>query len=162
MALVSIKDYEGSLIGNSLLDILTMLEVTNLLGKRGYAISVMGINKSTPKGFIDDTPDEHEIELTKNFYIGKDTEFDYVVNGKIDENNIKYKKDLDSLKIGCLRFKGLLGINTKDEKYISVDDKGYCWYNHSFKFRIKQGNRDEESYIKYMLDVVMDIISNSK
>lgn len=157
MALVRIQDYEGSLVGDTAMEALEMIGIINVLNMRQYALSLVGIQESTPKGYIDDEPAIHKVSFEKIVFIGKKDSVDFIKNGKIDEECKEYKEYMNKLSVADFKFAVILGIKREETKKITLDNEG-CWYRHSVEITIPKGTKSDVEYSKYIVETVANTV----
>lgn len=162
MALVPIDEYEGSIIGNTVLEGLTQLGIVDIINRHGYIVNITGVHGVTPPGMIDDTPSEHKISIDKRLRLANKKELSFVKGNKIDVNSKEYLDSLKELRSCDIKTPQTMGIkqNKISEIYL---DKNDCCYKHIIEINVKQGEQEETyNYLDRLFKLAADLLVSSK
>lgn len=157
MSLIDIKEYRGSEIGIAVMEALEMIGIVHKLNINGYHLSIDGVHGITPKGMIEDTPDNHKITIERHKFIGNKNKnnMKHILrdNDKIDEilsQQEQFNIDFDERA------------NYEITHQVKEDSNGDIWYNHRVEFEIgKTVLQTTESYVKGLFETVTDYVVNS-
>lgn len=157
MTLIRIEKFTGSILGNVVEEALEQAQIITALNVRQYSFSINGIQEETPKGFIEDEPKSHRIQINKVAYVGKKVNCKFVKGETIDTECESYKKCIDKYKKLDLNFGVSFGNARIEERTITLDRDG-CWYRHSFEIVINQESMTQAEYIAYMFNTIANMI----
>ena len=162
MALVPIAEYEGSLIGNAVLEALMGIGIVDILNKNGYIVSVQGVHGVTPIGMVEDTPKEHSLTLRKELRLGNKNECAFVNKNYIDINNEAYVESIKEIESFKLKIPVTIGIEQSEISEMFIDGKNCC-YRHEISINIKQGEQEtEEMYFERLFKFTANLLVDSK
>ena len=142
MSLVSIKNFDGSKPAKEALGDMLYCEINTYVMSFGYKINIEPIMPKTPKGLIEDSPNEHEINLIKNVYVPWDSDDDEVIS--------KHSKD-------DYKIRPLFGYHSVSEDSIVRDVESKSkFFRNTIKIKVNRlKNESNTDYALRMTDVVM-------
>ena len=162
MALVPIAEYEGSLIGNAVLDALMQIGIVDILNKHGYIVNVTGVHGVTPVGMIEDTPAEHKITIVKELRLGNKKDCAFVKKNKVDKDSAAYIESIKELESYKLKLPVRIGVQQTEVSGILIEGND-CYYKHEISINLKQGSQEtEEKYLENLFKFTADLLMDSK
>lgn len=162
MALVKIDEYQGSLIGETVVDALINSGIADILNKNGYIINVDGISE-VKDDMIEDEPDNHNIRISKELALGYKKLCGFVEKNKVNKNNKLYIESLNELKSFDLELPKIFGVRIQETSEIELDKTGICVYKHEIK--INKPKKDSEDLTEYAIRIfnsTADILLQSR
>lgn len=146
MGLIKFSNYTGSKISTESMFNITYCGLAEYAMSYGYHINVEPIHSKTPKGMIDDSPDAHEIVLTRNKYIDENSKEATLGDEKIIEIESK-----DNFKIAYL-----FGYNVDNTNEIITAEDGTRFFRNTIKIKVKRFKNEEDAdYSLRITDVAM-------
>ena len=157
MALVRISEFGGDDISGTVYEVLESIGLVKAINSRQYNITITGVQEKTPRGFIDDEPKMHTIQITKNRFMGNKEDVPFIKGDMIDMRSNEYDSAIRLMREDDLNFDFVMGI-PKNEFRLITTDKDYVWYKHHLEITVRRGSKSLGEYAEYMFETIADMV----